>query len=96
VDCAKQTSRVVLVDYVGLIWSWRGDSIKRASLKNPRSGEGALLYQPANLAWKKNRRFAMQKYITALVYLPFRVDCYRDTTLPREFVGHSVSIEGVF
>jgi len=50
----------------------------------------ALLYiGPQIWAWKAGRRFEMAKWLDALaVIFPFEVDCYKDTDLPVEFVGH--------
>jgi lipid-A-disaccharide synthase len=44
---------------------------------------------PQIWAWKAKRRFTMARDLDALaVIFPFEVDCYADTTLPVEFVGH--------
>lgn len=44
---------------------------------------------PQIWAWKAGRRFTMAKHLDALaVIFPFEVDCYADTSLRPEFVGH--------
>jgi lipid-A-disaccharide synthase len=81
---------VCFVDYPGLnlrlakALRERGISVK---------GGGAiktLFYiSPQIWAWKAKRRFKMAKDLDALaVIFPFEVECYADTTLPVEFVGH--------
>lgn len=81
---------VCFVDYPGLnlrlakAMRERGLSVK---------GGGAIrtLYyiSPQIWAWKAGRRFKMARDLDALaVIFPFEVDCYQDTTLPVEFVGH--------
>ncbi|HTJ79689.1 MAG TPA: lipid-A-disaccharide synthase [Rariglobus sp.] len=81
---------VCFVDYPGLnlrlakALCERGLSVK---------GGGAikLLYyiSPQIWAWKSGRRFTMAKHLDALaVIFPFEVECYKDTSLPVEFVGH--------
>lgn len=56
-------------------------------------GGGAmkLLYyiSPQIWAWKPKRRFSMARNLDAMaVIFPFEPDCYKDTRLPVEFVGH--------
>ncbi len=81
---------VVLVDYVGFNLELARRLYKKGLSEKSGGPVKVLFYiSPQIWAWKKNRRFAMQKYITALgCIFPFEVDCYRDTTLPVEFVGH--------
>ncbi len=44
---------------------------------------------PQIWAWKAGRRFQMARWLDALaVIFPFEVDCYADTSLKVEFVGH--------
>jgi lipid-A-disaccharide synthase len=44
---------------------------------------------PQIWAWKAKRRFTMARDLDALaVIFPFEVECYADTELPVEFVGH--------
>jgi lipid-A-disaccharide synthase len=44
---------------------------------------------PQIWAWKAKRRFTMARDLDALaVIFPFEVECYADTSLPVEFVGH--------
>lgn len=88
---AEHKPRAVLfVDYPGLnlriakALRERGISVK---------GGGAvktLFYiSPQIWAWKAGRRFTMARDLDALaVIFPFEVDCYQDTDLPVEFVGH--------
>ena len=54
-------------------------------------GKVKLLFyiSPQIWAWKAKRRFTMARDLDALaVIFPFEPACYKDTTLPVEFVGH--------
>jgi lipid-A-disaccharide synthase len=54
-------------------------------------GKIKLLFyiSPQIWAWKARRRFTMARDLDALaVIFPFEPACYKDTTLPVEFVGH--------
>jgi lipid-A-disaccharide synthase len=54
-------------------------------------GDVKLLFyiSPQIWAWKAGRRFKMAKHLDALACIfPFEVDCYKDTDLPVDFVGH--------
>jgi len=62
---------------------------KRLGVKG--GGKVKLLYyiSPQIWAWKAKRRFTMARDLDALaVIFPFEPDCYADTSLPVEFVGH--------
>ncbi len=81
---------VCFVDYPGL-----NLRIAKALFERGLSVKGGgtikLLYyiSPQIWAWKGGRRFTMAKHLDALaVIFPFEVDCYKDTSLPVEFVGH--------
>ena len=57
-----------------------------------KAGGNVRLYyyiSPQIWAWKSKRRFFMEKYIDSLgVIFPFEVDCFADTSLDVNFVGH--------
>lgn len=87
---AHRPRAVCFVDYPGFnlrlaaALRERGVSVK---------GGGAVrtLYyiSPQIWAWKAGRRFAMARDLDAMaVIFPFERECYADTALPVEFVGH--------
>ena len=85
-----QPRAVCFVDYPGL-----NLRIAKALFERGLSVKGGgaikMLYyiSPQIWAWKGGRRFTMAKHLDALaVIFPFEVDCYKDTSLPVEFVGH--------
>lgn len=81
---------VCFVDYPGLNLRLAA-ALRERGLSVRGGGQIRLLYyiSPQIWAWKGRRRFTMARDLDALgVIFPFEVDCYRDTTLPVEFVGH--------
>lgn len=81
---------VCFVDYPGF-------NLRLAAALNERGiaakagGPVKLLFyiSPQIWAWKAKRRFTMARHLDALACIfPFEVDCYADTPLPVEFVGH--------
>ena len=87
---------VCFVDYPGLNLRLAKELFKRG-LSMKGGGAIKLLYyiSPQIWAWKSGRRFTMAKRLDALaVIFPFEVDCYKDTSLPVEFVGHPFLAEG--
>jgi len=87
---------VCFVDYPGLNLRLAKELFKRG-LSMKGGGTIKLLYyiSPQIWAWKSGRRFTMAKRLDALaVIFPFEVDCYKDTSLPVEFVGHPFLAEG--
>lgn len=64
-----------------------------------RKGGGTIrtvfYISPQIWAWKAGRRFSMAQHLDALaVIFPFEVECYADTDLKVEFVGHPFLAEG--
>ncbi|MCF7689948.1 MAG: lipid-A-disaccharide synthase, partial [Cephaloticoccus sp.] len=81
---------VCLVDYPGLNLRLAA-ALRERGLSVKGGGEIKLLYyiSPQIWAWKAKRRFTMARDLDALaVIFPFEVECYQDTALPVEFVGH--------
>jgi lipid-A-disaccharide synthase len=81
---------VCFVDYPGFNLRLAAE-LQRRGLSVKGGGQIRTLYyiSPQIWAWKARRRFAMAKYLDAMaVIFPFECDCYSDTTLPVEFVGH--------
>lgn len=85
-----QPRAVCLVDYPGF-----NLRLAKALRERGRSVKGGgatrVLYyiSPQIWAWKGKRRFTMARDLDALaVIFPFEVDCYADTDLPVDFVGH--------
>ncbi len=81
---------VCFVDYPGM-------NLRLAAALNERGlaakagGPVKLLFyiSPQIWAWKAGRRFKMAKHLDALACIfPFEVECYADTDLPVDFVGH--------
>jgi len=65
--------------------------LRAQGLSLPGGGPIRALYyiSPQIWAWKAQRRFTMARDLDALaVIFPFEVECYSDTHLPVEFVGH--------
>ncbi len=87
---------VCFVDYPGLNLRLAKALFERG-LSAKGGGTIKLIYyiSPQIWAWKGGRRFTMAKHLDALaVIFPFEVDCYKDTSLPVEFVGHPFLAEG--
>jgi lipid-A-disaccharide synthase len=81
---------VCFVDYPGFNLRLAAQ-LRERGLSEKGGGTVRLLYyiSPQIWAWKAKRRFTMTRDLDALaVIFPFEVECYRDTTLPVEFVGH--------
>ena len=81
---------VCFVDYPGLNLRLAA-ALRERGISVKGGGEVKLLFyiSPQIWAWKSKRRFAMARDLDALaVIFPFEIDCYEDTDLPVEFVGH--------
>ena len=81
---------VCFVDYPGLNLRLAA-ALRERGLSVKGGGAIKTLYyiSPQIWAWKAGRRFAMARDLDALaVIFPFEVNCYADTALPVEFVGH--------
>lgn len=81
---------VCFVDYPGLNLRL-AKALRERGLSVKGGGDIKVLYyiSPQIWAWKAGRRFKMARDLDALgVIFPFEVDCYKDTSLPVEFVGH--------
>ena len=81
---------VCFVDYPGFNLRIAKQLFKR-KISTKGGGNVRLIYyiSPQIWAWKAKRRFQMAKHLDALgVIFPFEVDCYEDTDLPVEFIGH--------
>ncbi len=81
---------VCFVDYPGLNLRL-AKALREQGLSVKGGGDIKVLYyiSPQIWAWKAGRRFTMARDLDALaVIFPFEVDCYKDTSLPVEFVGH--------
>lgn len=81
---------VCFVDYPGLNLRLAAELNKRG-LAAKAGGPVKLLFyiSPQIWAWKAKRRFKMARHLDAVACIfPFEVDCYADTDLPVEFVGH--------
>ena len=87
---------VCFVDYPGLNLRL-AKALFEKGLAVKGGGMIKLIYyiSPQIWAWKGGRRFTMAKHLDALaVIFPFEVDCYKDTSLSVEFVGHPFLTEG--
>jgi len=85
-----QPKKICFVDYPGLNLAL-AKKLKEVRLSKKGGGNIELVYyvSPQIWAWKAKRRFKMAELIDSLaVIFPFEVDCYTDTSLPVEFVGH--------
>jgi len=91
-----QPKRICFVDYPGLNLAL-AKKLKQVALSKKGGGSIELVYyiSPQIWAWKAKRRFKMAELIDSLaVIFPFEVDCYKDTSLPVEFVGHPFMQDG--
>ncbi len=87
---------VCLVDYPGMNLRLAA-ALRARGLSGPGGGATRVLYyiSPQIWAWKADRRFEMARDLDALaVIFPFEVECYADTALPVEFVGHPFVLDG--
>ncbi len=88
--CIYKPRAVCFVDYPGfnmLIASM----LKKRGISAKGGGNVKTLYyiSPQIWAWKSKRRFKMADTLDALaVIFPFEVECYSDTSLRVDFVGH--------
>ncbi|MGJ8651468.1 MAG: lipid-A-disaccharide synthase [Opitutaceae bacterium] len=85
-----QPKHICFVDYPGFNLRIAAQLFERG-LSKKGGGDIGLSYYigPQVWAWKAKRRFKMAELIDQLgVIFPFEVDCFADTTLPTEFVGH--------
>ncbi|MEO6245591.1 MAG: lipid-A-disaccharide synthase, partial [Opitutaceae bacterium] len=81
---------VCFVDYPGLNLRLAA-ALRERGLSAKGGGKIKILYyiSPQIWAWKAKRRFAMARDLDALATIfPFEPECYADTNLPVEFVGH--------
>ncbi|WP_309398461.1 lipid-A-disaccharide synthase [Cerasicoccus maritimus] len=81
---------ICFVDYPGFNLRL-AERLVKEGLAVKGGGDIPLLYyiSPQIWAWKGKRRFKMAKLLDSLgVIFPFEIDCYQDTDLPVEFVGH--------
>jgi len=81
---------VLFVDYPGMNLRLAAALRERGlSVKGGGVIKTLFYISPQIWAWKAKRRFTMARDLDALaVIFPFEVDCYADTALPVEFVGH--------
>ncbi len=87
---------ICLVDYPGLNLALAKE-LKKRGISVKGGGDVKVLYyiSPQVWAWKAKRRFKMEKILDSLaVIFPFEKDCYKDTSLNVEFVGHPFMEEG--
>jgi lipid-A-disaccharide synthase len=85
-----QPRAICFVDYPGFNLRLAAQ-LRERGLSVKGGGKVKLLYyiSPQIWAWKAKRRFTMARDLDALaVIFPFEPDCYKDTSLPVEFVGH--------
>ncbi len=81
---------VCLVDYPGLNLKI-AETLFKEGLSNKSGGPIKVLYytSPQIWAWKKKRRFLLEKYVDSLATIfEFEKQCYQDTSLEVRFVGH--------
>ena len=91
-----EPKHICFVDYPGFNLRLADQLFKRGlSKKGGGSIEVSYYIGPQIWAWKAKRRFKMAKLLDRLgVIFPFEVDCYKDTDLPVDFVGHPFVKEG--
>jgi lipid-A-disaccharide synthase len=85
-----QPKHICFVDYPGFNLRIAEQLAARGLSKKGGGSIGISYYVgPQVWAWKAKRRFKMADLIDRLgVIFPFEVECFADTTLPTEFVGH--------
>jgi len=84
---------VCFVDYSGVNLRL-AKALRERGLSVKGGGKIKLLYYISPQIWasRRGRRFGMARDLDALaVIFPFEVNCYADTALPVEFVGHPFS-----
>ncbi len=81
---------VCFVDYPGFNLRLAAALRERGiSVKGGGTVRTLFYISPQIWAWKAGRRFKMARDLDALATIfPFEVECYQDTDLPVEFVGH--------
>lgn len=87
---AHRPRAVCFVDYPGFNLRLAA-RLRETGLSTKGGGTIRVLYyiSPQIWAWKAKRRFKMARDIDAMaVIFPFESECYADTALPVEFVGH--------
>jgi lipid-A-disaccharide synthase len=85
-----QPKHICFVDYPGFNLRL-AEQLAARGLSKKSGGQIGLSYYvgPQVWAWKAKRRFKMAELLDRLgVIFPFEVDCFADTDLPTEFVGH--------
>jgi len=85
-----QPKHICFVDYPGFNLRL-AEQLAARGLSKKGGGTIGLSYYvgPQVWAWKAKRRFKMAQILDRLgVIFPFEVDCFADTDLPTEFVGH--------
>ncbi len=85
-----QPKHVCFVDYPGFNLRLAAQLCERGLSKKGGGAIGLSYYiGPQVWAWKAKRRFKMAELIDQLgVIFPFEVECFADTTLKTQFVGH--------
>ncbi len=91
-----EPANICLVDYPGFNLRLAKQLKSRGLSRKGGGGIGLFYYiSPQIWAWKSKRRFEMAETLDGLgVIFPFEVDCFKDTDLPVEFVGHPFLEEG--
>lgn len=85
-----QPKMICFVDYPGFNLRL-AEKLFKKGIAEKAGGKIKLCYYigPQIWAWKAGRRFKMAKYLNGLgVIFPFEVECYKDTDLDVQFVGH--------
>lgn len=86
----NQPKAICLVDFPGFNLRL-AKLLYEKKLSHKAGGKTKVFYyiSPQIWAWKSKRRFAMAKYLDSLgVIFPFEKDCFQDTELEVNFVGH--------
>ena len=85
-----EPKHICFVDYPGFNLRLAEQLTKRGLSKKGGGKIGLSYYVgPQVWAWKAKRRFKMAQVLDRLgVIFPFEVECFADTNLPTEFVGH--------
>ena len=87
---SHRPKNICFVDYPGFNLRL-AKALHQSGLSVKGGGKIQLFYyvSPQIWAWKKQRRFEMERYLDALAtLLPFEKACYSDTALPVTYVGH--------
>ena len=85
-----EPKHICFIDYPGFNLRLAEQLTKRGLSKKGGGKIGLSYYVgPQVWAWKAKRRFKMAQILDRLgVIFPFEVECFADTNLPTEFVGH--------